>query len=235
MRDVLIAGASSALAQALAARLCAQGDRVIGLCRDSRLRPNFEDIVQCAYTEAGLSRAVAHIQKRGYKPSLFVCCVGVLHDSLVVPEKRLADIQFYALEHYFAVNTIVPALLLKHIVSVLDANSEPRMAFLSAKVGSIEDNRLGGWYGYRASKAALNMLIKTSAIELARRYSGICVVAVHPGTTHSALSEPFVDRIPKGKIYSPQQSAERLCNVIDGLSAEDNGQFFHWDGSRLPW
>lgn len=235
MRDVLIAGAGSALAQALAAGYRSRGDRVVGLSREPLAHSQFDQVVTCDYSDTALAQVAQELERSGYRPALLLCCVGVLHDKLAVPEKRLADIQAQALAHYFAVNTIVPALLLKHLTPVLNATSEPRVAFLSAKVGSIEDNRLGGWYGYRASKAALNMLIKTSAIELARRYRDICVAALHPGTTHSPLSEPFVDRIPKGKIYSPQQSAERLMRVIDGLRPEDNGRFFHWDGSRLPW
>lgn len=235
MSDVLIAGAGSTLALALAEHFQKAGHRVIGVGRTGTGAGPYDLTFSSDYSETSLAEVALRCRRAGVRPNLILCCVGVLHDDLVIPEKRLADIQSQHLAHYFAVNSILPVLILKHLVPLLNREAAVKVAFLSAKVGSIGDNRLGGWYGYRASKAALNMLIRTAAIELARRHREVCVVALHPGTTHSPLSEPFTDRIPKGRIYAPQQSAERLARVIEGLTPEDNGQFFHWDGTRLPW
>lgn len=162
---------------------------------------------------------------------LIVVATGVLHGPQLRPEKRLADLDAQALGRVLAVNTIGPALVLRHFAPRLD-RSRSLMGLLSAKVGSIGDNRLGGWYAYRASKAALNMLVKTAAIELRRTHPGACITALHPGTVASALSRPFRgDEIG----VAPALAAQRLLGVVDGLKAEDSGGFFSWDGQALPW
>ncbi len=106
---------------------------------------------------------------------------------------------------------------------------------LSAKIAGTSDNRLGGWYGYRASKAALNSIVKTASIELHRTHPKTCLIALHPGTTDTPLSKPFSKKIPEDKLFSPEQSAKRLKSVIDKLEPKDSGRFVHWDGTDLPW
>ncbi|WP_404400657.1 SDR family NAD(P)-dependent oxidoreductase [Idiomarina seosinensis] len=161
--------------------------------------------------------------------------VGMLHDDETFPEKQLSDLDEQNLLKLYRVNAVIPMLIVKHCQNLLEKKQAAFFVQLSAKVGSIEDNRLGGWYSYRASKAGLNMLLKTAAIEFKRSHKKLVVAAIHPGTTDTRLSEPFQKRIPKGKLYSKEQSAERIVAVIKQLNAEDSGGLFHWDGERLPF
>ena len=161
---------------------------------------------------------------------LIVHAAGLLHRDGIKPEKSFSAIEPEALQAVFQVNTLGPALVLRHFLPLL----EPRgaMAMLSAKVGSIGDNRLGGWYAYRASKAALNMLIKTAAIELARTRPQSRLLSLHPGTVVSGLSQPF-----RGATNARPAdiAAAQLLTLIDQLTPADSGHFFAYDGERLPW
>ncbi len=161
---------------------------------------------------------------------LIVHAAGLLHRDRIKPEKSFSAIEPEALQAVFQVNTLGPALVLRHFLPLL----EPRgaMAMLSAKVGSIGDNRLGGWYAYRASKAALNMLIKTAAIELARTRPQSRLLSLHPGTVVSGLSQPF-----RGATNARPAdiAAAQLLTLIDQLKPADSGHFFAYDGERLPW
>jgi NAD(P)-dependent dehydrogenase (short-subunit alcohol dehydrogenase family) len=162
---------------------------------------------------------------------LIIVATGLLHAAPWMPEKRLADLAYPSLEAVFRTNVFGPALVLRHFAPLLD---KPRsvLAVLSAKVGSIEDNRLGGWYAYRASKAALNMMLKTAAIELRRTHPGAALVALHPGTVRSALSRPFRgDEIGR----EPGQAAAQMLAALDGVAPEESGAFVAYDGQRLPW
>jgi NAD(P)-dependent dehydrogenase (short-subunit alcohol dehydrogenase family) len=160
-----------------------------------------------------------------------IVATGVLHTAAAQPEKRLADLQLSSVEEVFRLNTFGPALVLRHFAPLLDRQRSV-MALLSAKVGSIGDNRLGGWYSYRASKAALNMLVKTASIELRRTHPGAVLVALHPGTVRSALSRPFRgDEIG----CEAAQAAAQMWRVLTSLEAADSGSFVAYDGQRLPW
>ncbi|WP_194757370.1 SDR family NAD(P)-dependent oxidoreductase [Aliidiomarina indica] len=151
------------------------------------------------------------------------------------PERRIEQLKQEQLQEYFRVNATIPALLIQVLKPVLARKESCFLVQLGAMVGSIGDNQLGGWYGYRASKAALNMLFKTAAIELKRTHKNLTLAVIHPGTTDTKLSEPFQERLPKDKLYSAEQSAERICSVIWNLSPQDSGDFWFWDGKRLPW
>lgn len=161
---------------------------------------------------------------------LILHTAGLLHRDGIAPEKSLAAIEADALQAVFQVNALGPALVLRHFLPLLD--KQGAMAMLSAKVGSIGDNRLGGWYAYRSSKAALNMLIKTAAIELARSKPRARLLALHPGTVISPLSQPF-----RGAAAArpAEQAAAEMLRVIDGLGAEHSGSFHAYDGQQLPW
>lgn len=152
-----------------------------------------------------------------------------------MPEKTLRAIQPEAMARMFAVNTIGPALIAKHWLPRLPKDRRAVFAVLSARVGSIGDNRLGGWHGYRASKAALNMLIANFAIEMRRTHPLAVIVALHPGTVATGLSRPFQSGVAPGQLFSPETSAAHLLDVIDRLTPEDSGGFFAWDGTRIPW
>lgn len=162
-------------------------------------------------------------------------CVGILHEGEIQPEKGLRQLNADQLTRYFQVNSIGAALWAKHLLPSLKHQNRSIFATISAKIGSIGDNRLGGWYGYRASKAALNMLMRTAAIEYRRRSPQTIVVTLHPGTTDTKLSQPFQRNVPPERLFSVDRTVTQLVAVLDGLGKEDSGQFFSWDGSQLPW
>lgn len=183
--------------------------------------------------EAAISAAAAEAASE--KPlDLVIVATGVLHDADMNPEKALCNLSAKNFERNFLANTIGPALVAKHFLPKLQRSKRAVFAALSARVGSITDNRLGGWYAYRASKAALNMLIKTASIEVARRQKQAIVVGLHPGTVASKLSEPFQSRVPKDKLFSANHAARQLVSVLETLSSEDSGKVFAWDGSEIP-
>ncbi|MDB5702505.1 MAG: C-factor [Sphingomonadales bacterium] len=183
--------------------------------------------------EATIATAAAFVSKNHEPVRLIIVATGLLGNDAVSPEKSLRDLDVASLAHLFAVNTIGPALIAKHFLPLLPRDERSVFAALSARVGSIGDNRLGGWYGYRASKAALNQIIHTAAVELARtRPSAICV-ALHPGTVATSLSAPFAK---EGlDIQSPQSAAHRIIGVINGLRPADSGLFFDHEGQSISW
>lgn len=167
---------------------------------------------------------------------LVLVLTGILHrNGDLQPERRLAELEPEALATVFAINATGPALVAKHFLPKLRRRKKTVFAALSARVGSISDNRLGGWASYRASKAALNQLVKTIAIEHVRRHPNSIVVTLHPGTVDTTLSKPFTRLMPDDKLFSPQQSAGYLLRVIDELEPADNGGLFAWDGSRIEF
>lgn len=184
--------------------------------------------------EPSLAAVMAALGDRG-SLRLSINCVGLLHNETMQPEKRLADLDVETLLQSYRVNALGHALVYKHTAPILPRRGRVVIASLSARVGSIEDNRLGGWYGYRSSKAAQNMLTRTAAIELKRRNPETICVALHPGTTETELSRPFRAGVPAQKLFSPERAARALLEVLAGLSAEDSGTFFAWDGSKIPW
>ena len=221
----LVVGASGAVGAALLDLLRDDPRCSLALGLHRRSRPALDLL-----DEAGVAAAAAHLAAQG-PFHLIVNAAGVLHGPDFTPEKKLGDLSLATLQSVFAVNTFGPALLLRHFSPLLDRRCG-RMAMMSAKVGSIGDNRLGGWYGYRASKAALNMLVRTAAIELRRSHPGALVIALHPGTVSSALSAPFRG----AEIGRPAAAAAAdLLAVIDRLGSEDSGGFFSYSGEALPW
>ncbi len=162
-------------------------------------------------------------------------CVGSLHTEAFQPEKSLRQINVDQLTHYFQVNSIGALLLAKHLQPLLKHGDRALFAHISAKVGSIGDNGLGGWYGYRASKAALNMFMRNVAIEYKRSCPRAIVALLHPGTTDTRLSQPFQANVPREKLFSTDRTARQLMQVMENLQESDSGEFFSWDGSRIPW
>ncbi len=185
--------------------------------------------------EAQIQEAIARIKHHTDSLNFVINCVGILHDSTFQPEKSLQQINPENLMRYFQVNSIGPVLLAKHLLPLFQHNQRSIFATISAKVGSIEDNKLGGWYGYRASKAALNMLMKTVAVEYPRKGAKTIVVTLHPGTTDTRLSKPFQGNVPPEKLFSIQKTVSQLWTVLENLKETDTGEFFSWDGTRLPW
>jgi NAD(P)-dependent dehydrogenase (short-subunit alcohol dehydrogenase family) len=198
---------------------------------DSRLRCLPMDITE----ESQIATVVKEIQTETVALHYVINCVGVLHEGAMQPEKSLRQLNAEQLLHYFQVNSIGAVLLAKHIQPLLKHSDRAILATISAKIGSIGDNSLGGWYGYRASKAALNMFMRTTAIEYKRTCPRAIVVTLHPGTTNTQLSRPFQRNVPPEKLFPVDRTVRQLLMVLEQLQENDTGEFFSWDGSRLPW
>lgn len=166
---------------------------------------------------------------------LVLVATGVLHSPTLRPEKTWRSLDAAALAEAFAINATGPALIAKHTLGLLRRDAKSAFACLSARVGSIEDNRLGGWHAYRASKAALNMLIRSCAVELQQRNPTALCVALHPGTVDTRLSKPFQSGVPSPKLFTPAMSARALLGVLDQLTPADSGRLFAWDGQAIPF
>jgi len=186
--------------------------------------------------EASIEAAADAVGSRLETLSLIINSAGLLHDGdALQPERRLAEVSVEALQRSFAVNAWGPLLVAKHFSRFLPRRERAVFASISARVGSIGDNGLGGWYAYRASKAAQNMFTRNLSIELPRRHRGTLAVALHPGTVDTDLSAPFQSRVPEQQLFDAPQAARQLLAVIDGLGKDDNGGFFAWDGQPIPW
>jgi len=197
---------------------------------EDRIHTSFIDLLD----EQCIADAAERLRESG-PLDLVIVATGLLHHGEVQPEKSMRDIDSANMLDIMRVNTIGPALVAKHFLPIMRRKSKTVFAALSARVGSIEDNRLGGWVSYRASKAALNMTMKTLAIEHARRFPEAAVVSLHPGTVATPLSEPFRSRVPPAQLFDPNVSAAHLLSVIEGLTQADTGGFFAWDGSRIKY
>ena len=181
-----------------------------------------------------LARAADRVAELG-APTRIIVATGLLHGPGITPEKSLRALDPAAMTRLYQVNAIGPALAARHLLPLTPRDRPSVFAAVSARVGSITDNSLGGWYGYRASKAALNMLIRTAAIEYRRDHPlGVCV-AIHPGTVETDLSRPFVANRSSGKAVSPETAAAHLLQVLDGLGPSESGGFYAWDGMPIPW
>ena len=234
MRAAVI-GAGGGIGAALVARLAgdARFERVHALSRaptapdDPRILSGRIDIAEPDSIAAAAATIDAPLD-------LVIVATGLLHEGAHRPERALRELDAEWLARSFAVNTIGPALVLRHFVPLLPKQGRAAIALLSARVGSISDNRAGGWYGYRASKAALNMIVRTAAIEIARGRPEALCVGLHPGTVDTGLSKPFQARVAAEKLFTPDFAAERLLEVIEGLPLAASGRCFAWDGAEIP-
>lgn len=224
----VVCGATGGIGQAFVKHLQASSrfTGVIALSRSSSPALDFdrpESIAECANFITSLDGEVR----------LIIDATGYLHDETFQPEKSLRHIDPEYMAKQFHINAIGPALLMKHFCPLLPRSGKSVFATLSAKVGSIGDNRMGGWYGYRAAKAALNQLVKCTAIEIGRNKRDCVFVALHPGTVDTGLSGPFAK---SGlNVQSPDEATANMLNVIDQLDAQKSGGFFAYDGTELPW
>lgn len=228
-RSAVIIGASGGIGAALADSIAEEGtfDVVHSLAR-SVAGPARIDITD----EASVAAAAAMVSA-GPPPELIIVATGLLHEGARGPEKALKDLDGDWLARVFAVNAIGPAIVAKHFLPLMPKAGRTVFAALSARVGSISDNRMGGWHGYRASKAALNQLIRTIAIEERRRNSSSIVVALHPGTVDTPLSKPFQGNVAAGHLFDAGRAAVQLLDVLDGLRPPDSGKLFAWDGEEV--
>ncbi|MEH6592294.1 MAG: SDR family NAD(P)-dependent oxidoreductase [Halioglobus sp.] len=184
---------------------------------------------------------IAAVAKRISQPDIarpyshVVICQGILHDQNTRPEKRLEDITAEKLQHIFQVNTVIPTLWLQQLLALVKGKETSKIALLSARIGSISDNRLGGWYSYRASKAALNMMIQTASVEYARRAPNAKLVSFHPGTTDSPLSKPFQKSVAPEKLFSAQFVAHQLLLVMNDCPVDGLAAYRDWDNKAINW
>ncbi|MEZ8649797.1 SDR family oxidoreductase [Vibrio splendidus] len=178
---------------------------------------------------------IEQLSKQFEKLDWLINCVGMLHTPDLGPEKNLSSIDPEFFLKNISVNTLPSLLLAKHFTPILRTSDNPKFAVVSAKVGSISDNRLGGWYSYRSSKAALNMFIKTMSIEWQRTIKKGTVLALHPGTTDTALSKPFQTNVPEGKLFESSYVAHQLVDIIRTATPDNSGHFYSYDGEQLSW
>ena len=236
--NVAVVGAGGGIGAALVRRL-SDDDRVAVVHALSRA-PGYSvegKVWQCPIEitqEATIQNAAERVTAAA-PLDLVIVATGILHRDDIKPEKSMRDLDAHKMTEVMAVNAIAPALLAKHFLPTMPRSGKSVFAALSARVGSIGDNRLGGWASYRASKAALNMLLKTLAIEQARSRPSSIVAGLHPGTVDTPLSQPFRRGTARGKLFSPDVAAKYLLQVIDNLEPVDSGGFFAWDGAAIEY
>lgn len=240
----LIIGAGSRIAQSLLDTLLdrrspdsTDGDEIVLISRTAPRGPQQHGVrhIACDYSEHSIHAVVESLQGyRGRIRRVFICN-GILHSGNVSPEKRLEDIQLQSLRTVFTANAFTPLLWLQGLCPLLKATQPCIVTVFSARIGSIGDNRLGGWYSYRGAKAALNMLLKTAAIEYARRAPNVKLIAFHPGTTDTPLSKPFQASVPEGKLFSPDFVAEQLLAIVAQAQPDGELSYLDWAGEPIQW
>ena len=224
----VVIGASGGIGAAMAREAEARGEQVIALARsfpgDTHI--DLED-------EGSIAAAAERVRRQDVVPTRVIVASGLLHAGGKGPEKSLKDIDPAWMARNFAVNTIGPALVAKHFIPLMPRKAPALFAAIGARVGSISDNRLGGWYGYRAAKAALHMTIRNIAIEWSRRNDQSICVALHPGTVDTGLSKPFQGNVAEGRLFDAAYSAASMLDVLSDLQPADSGGIFAWDGATI--
>lgn len=197
---------------------------------------NVKKITIKDYQSHSIDQAINELVSYDHAPitRVFVCN-GILHSENIQPEKRLEDFDAEAFNQVITSNALTPMLWIQKLTSLLTGKSPCKFVVFSARVGSISDNRLGGWYSYRASKAALNMMIKTAAIEFARRAKNIKLIAFHPGTTDTPLSKPFQKNVPSNKLFTSEFVAKQLLEIVEKAPLDQTASYLDWQGESIDW
>ncbi len=238
--NVLIVGASGGIASALIEQYCNEGAQVFAVSRapaaDVLQSENVSYHQLAEQNDKSISNFVKQLAKQDVTLTTVVITTGFLHRDSdgIHPEKRLDDVSEHALAAYFETNSIIPALWLKHLVNIMSKEGST-LVCLSARVGSISDNGLGGWYGYRASKAALNMLVKTASVEYKRRLKDVMLVCYHPGTVDTDLSKPFQKNVAAKKLFTAAFTAKQLIHHLSVLNRDQACHFIDWNGEVVTW
>lgn len=242
MRRAIVIGANSSIAQSIIEQLFDDRavEQITAISRNTNpaLESKFGSSLKwicCDNSEESIKGVCSQLSTSEKDFSHVFICNGLLHTERIAPEKRLEDVDTEKLQAIFHVNTIVPMLWLASLAPLLRSKIDCSVAVFSARVGSIEDNRSGGWYAYRASKSALNMLVKTASIELRRRAPNVKLVAFHPGTTDTELSKPFQSNVPEDKLFTPRFVASSLLRIMTNLNRESGAEFLDWAGKPIPW
>lgn len=231
----IVFGSSGGIGSALVRKLVAAGPfaPVFAISRSGPALDGAENR-RADFTDEATLHALAEEIAAAGPLRLCIIASGLLSDGDLQPEKSYRALDLRSLRRVFEANTFGPALIAKHMLPLMPKAERSVFAALSARVGSISDNRLGGWHAYRASKAALNMLIRNFAIEQARRAPGNICVGLHPGTVDTGLSKPFQSNVPGEKLFFPEQAADYLLDVIHRLTPEDSGKCLDWAGKEIP-
>ena len=237
----VVFGAGSGIGQALIERWCRAGERrVLAVSRSmatvahSESRPEVEPVA-CDYSDTALAILAERLTNAQADVVRLVICNGVLQGEDYRPERALSQLDLAAMRQVFEINTFLPMRILAALTPALKQSVGARVAVLSARVGSIGDNRLGGWYSYRGSKSALNMMLKCAALELRRVNPAVKVLAYHPGTVDTSLSRPFQKGVPPEKLFTPERAAEALERVMSRFEVEGDLAYLDWRGEPIPF
>ena len=235
-KTVVIIGSSGSIGSALTELYCSNHSNVVyGFSRETNTEFNYTNLIEDQidiFNEHSLDLLVKKYFTQ-IRIDILIVATGVLHTDKIFPEKSLRDLSLEKFQTIFTVNTVGPALILKYFCKLLPNDRRSVVAVMSARVGSISDNRLGGWYSYRASKAALNMVVKNASIEIRRRFPQGIIVSLHPGTVISKLSEPFQANVPKKKLFSSNFAASKLKRVIEKVELNHNGKCLDYNGDEI--
>ena len=235
----IVIGAGGGLGSALCRQWQQDDDieTVIAISRhakDNIALPGIQAIT-CDYSEASITRASEKIKSLAGTISRVCICNGLLHNDHIWPEKRIEDIGLDNLQEVFQVNSFIPILWLQALLPLVKGDTTCIITAISARVGSIGDNRSGGWYSYRASKTALNMLLKTAAIEFARRAKNVKLIAFQPGTADTPLTKPFRASVKAENLFTPEFVAQRLVDIMNRQQADGELSFIDWENKKIDW
>jgi len=236
IKNIVIMGASGGIGSAFVRQLSSlYPDADIHAFSRNPLNFNLENVTCYAidYDNEDSIKDAALISSKTFMIDMVVVAIGILHEANIKPEKSLKDISTEKFYRLYYVNAILPALIAKYFAPLLNSGNKSFFAALSARVGSVSDNNLGGWYSYRASKSALNMIIKNVSIEIARKNKMAIVVGLHPGTVKSNLSKPFQTSVPDNKLFNPDFSAAKMIEVLHSLEPNQSGRCFSWNGKEI--
>ena len=242
MENILIIGGRGDIAKAIVKELFSQNANINIFIVTSKKdyvsrddsKKNFE-ILYSDYSEQSIEEICSSLKLLGLSFSEVFIFNGVLSAKGSSPEKKIEDLTAFSLEETFRINAIVPALWIKNLLPVLKNTLPCRLLVFSARLGSITDNNLGGWYSYRCSKAALNMLVKTASIEYERRAKNVSFILFHPGTVDTKLSKPFTQNRGSSKLFSPESAAKNLFKVLSSSKGEKKIQYLDWQGKIISW
>lgn len=234
--NILVIGGSGGLGLELV-RLFCKFEETVSVTATYRTRQPtlYEERLNWVQVDVTEEESIANLFEKCPDLTYIINAVGLLHSIDGKPEKAITQLESDFFIDNIRVNTLSTLLIAKHAHQALKQSPRSVLAVLSARVGSISDNRAGGWYSYRCSKAALNMAVKTLSIEWKRTLPNCAVVALHPGTLRTQLSEPFRNRIPDSKLFTPEQSGRWLIKIISSLESKDTGKFIAFDGSKIEW
>lgn len=236
--NVVIIGASGALGSEFIRQIAVNND-IKSIFAFSRSQIKFDsNKITSHYIDLEKEETIqnaANIASKNAQIDMVIIATGILHNKDIKPEKSLRDLSHEKLHKIFTINSAGPAIIAKHFLPKLNKTNKSIFAAISARVGSISDNRLGGWYSYRASKAALNMILKSASIEIKRSNKNAIIIGLHPGTVDSKLSKPFQSSIKEDKLFTPKYSVEEMLKVINNVEVKDSGNIFDFNGLKIDY